>query len=194
MWEKIKDAARRFGAWFDAERRQKTQAAIAAVAPLLIMFGLVTQSAVDQYAIIVGATLAAVGPLVSLVNLTRTEFASWLITGARGVLYGAAAVIVPALAALGFMTDEQSVTVLALLSNSLTVLAAVVAIFTSSRQETIEVAQSVRDQTVVETLTAPMPEQISTLAAAAERLGVDPVEVTRESYRASVDDDGTRRP
>ncbi|URM87295.1 holin [Microbacterium phage Antuna] len=187
MWEKIKGAARRFGAWFDAERRQKTQAAIAAVAPLLIMFGLVTQSAVDQYAIIVGATLAAVGPLVSLVNLTRTEFASWLITGARGVLYGAAAVIVPALAALGYVTDEQQTTVLALLSNSLTVISAVVAIFTSARQEKVEVAQTAADVAVVGILSSPLPSQISELDRAATRLGLDPTEVTREAYRRSTE-------
>lgn len=187
MYEKVKKALQRFAAWFDAERRQKTQAAIAAVAPLLIMFGLTTQSAVDQYALIVGATLAAVGPLVSLVNLTRTEFASWLITGARGVLYGAAAVIVPALAALGYVTDEQQTTVLALLSNTLTVVAAVVAIFTSARQEKVEVAQVAADAAIVGVLSAPMPVQVSELGRAAERLNLNPVEVTREAYRRSTE-------
>lgn len=191
MWEKIKSGARRFGAWFDAERRQKMQAAIAAVAPLLIMFGLVTDSAVDQWSIIVGATLAAVGPLVSLVNLTRTEFASWLITGARGVLYGAAAVIVPALAALGYVTDEQQTTVLALLSNSLTVVAAVVAIFTAGRQERVEVAQSSADVAVVSTLTQPMHVQVASLSKAAQRLGIEPNDVVRERYLAQSGDEQT---
>lgn len=185
MWENIKNGARRFGAWFDSERRQKVQAAIAAVSPLLIMFGLVTDSALDQWAIITGAVLAAVGPLVSLVNLTRTEFAGWLLTSARGVLYGAAAVIVPALAALGYVSNEQSTTVLALLSNSLTVVAAVVAIFTSARQEKVEAVQVARDTSVVGVLSSPMPAQISALDHAATRLGLDPVEVTREAYRNS---------
>lgn len=185
MYEKVKKALQRFAAWFDAERRQKTQAAIAAVAPLLIMFGLTTQSAVDQYALIVGAMLAAVGPLLSLVNLTRTEFASWLMTGARGVLYGAAAVIVPALAALGYVTDEQSVQTLALVSNSLTVLAAVVAIFTSARQEKVEAVQTASDVAVVGILSSPLPSQIAQLDRAATRLNLDPTEVTREAYRRS---------
>lgn len=183
MWEKIKDRASAFTLWFDAERRQKVQGAIAALAPLLIMLGLTTEGAVEQWALIVGAVLAAVGPLVSLVNLTRTEFASWLITGARGVLYGAAAVIVPALAALGYVTDEQSTQTLALLSNVLTVLAAFVAIFTSARQEREAVVQVAKDSAVVGILTSPMPSQISELDRAAARLGLDPTDVTREMYR-----------
>lgn len=183
MWQKIKRGAQRFGEWFDTERRQKFAAAVAAVAPLLIMFGVLTEGAAEQWSIIVGAVLATLGPVVSLVNLSRTALAGWLITSARGVLYGAAAAIFPALAALGLLTTEQSTNALALLSTSLTVLASVVAIFTASRQQSIEVAQVVHDQTVIETLTAPMPQQISTLADAAERLGVDPVEVTREAYR-----------
>lgn len=183
MWESIKSRARAFGEWFDTERRQKVQGAIAALAPLLIMLGLTTEGAVEQWGLIVGAVLAAVGPLISLVNLTRTEFASWLVTGARGVLYGAAAVIVPALAALGYVTDEQSTTVLALLANGLTVLAAFVSIFTAGRQERVAEVQVAKDSTVVGILTAPMPTQISELGSAAERLGVDPVEITRAAYR-----------
>lgn len=131
---KIRNALRRFGVWFDTTRRQSVQAAIAAIAPLLLTLGILTEGALEQWTLIAGAVLAAVGPLVSLVNLTRSQFASWLITGARGVLYGGAAVVVPALAVLGYIGQDQSTQILSLLSHSLTVLAAVVAIFTAGKQ------------------------------------------------------------
>lgn len=187
MWENIKGKARRFVEWFDVERRQKTQGALAALATLLITFGLTSQSAVDQYALITGAVFAAAGPLLSLVNLTRSQFASWLMTGARGVLYGAAATIVPALVTLGYVSDEQSVQTLALLSNSLTVLAAVVAIFTSGKQSEIESVQTAADVATVGILSSPVAVQLSQLSQAADRLGVDATEITREAYRRSTE-------
>jgi hypothetical protein len=182
---------KRLAEWFSAERRQKIQIAIASIAPLLIVFGLTSQSDVDQFVIILGAVLAAAGPLLSLANLSRSEFAGWVITSARGVLYGAAAVIVPALVALGWVTDEQSTTTLALISTSLTVLASVVAIFTSGEQSTAAIVEVTRDRAIVSALTAPLPAQVADLSAAAQRLGVDPNEVTREMYRASGDLDGS---
>lgn len=184
-----------FGDWLNVERRQKIQAAVAAAAPLLLSFGLLTSSQFDQIAIILGALLALVAPLVSLANLSRTEFASWLVTSARGVLYGAAAVIVPALAMLGLFSDQTSTHVLGVISSSLTVLSSVVAIFTSGRQNTIERIADADATAVVSVLMKPVEEQREEFSRATERVsGVADGQIRRSSDVVTVDQSETLPP
>lgn len=180
----MKDRIRKFVAWFDARRRQAAQVALTSLATLLVGVGVATETVTEPWLIISAAVLQAAGPLLAVVNLKRSQWASWFTTTARGVLYGLAAAVAPALSVLGFISEDQSALALTGISLGLTVLSNMIAVFTSAQQE----AQHARDVAVVGALTSPVAGQIASLAAAANRLGIDEADVTRAMYRSVGED------
>lgn len=174
---------RKFVEWFDAKRRQAVQVTLTSAATLLVALGLATQSITEPWLVISAAVLQAAGPLLALVNLRRSEFASWFSTTARGVLYGLAASVAPALTALGFITEQQGTLTLTAISLGLTVISNGIAVFVGGQQAEAEKVQSAKDQSVLGLALSPVPSQVSAVAAAAARLGMDPDDVTREMYR-----------
>lgn len=176
---------RKFVEWFDAKRRQAAQVALTSLATLLVGLGVATEAATEPWLVISAATLQAAGPLLALVNLRRSQWASWFVTSARGVLYGAAVVIAPALTTLGFIPEDQSTRSLTAISLGITVISNTIAMFTGAQQQVVET----KDRAVVGALTAPVAQQVASLEAAASRLGVDDVDVSRSLFRSTLDDE-----
>jgi hypothetical protein len=134
MFEKFKIGARRFVAWFDASRRRALQVVFTSIAAMLVSFGFMVDGQADAWLVITAAVLQAAGPLLSVVNLRKSELAGWFITIARGTLYAFAAAIAPAITVLGFTSEQQAEHLLGVVSLGLTVLANTVAMFTSAKQ------------------------------------------------------------
>ena len=122
-------------AWFTAERRQLIQAFLASLAPLAILLGYGTQGTWEQLLIISGASLAAAGSLLSLVNVRIADWSTqgWAI--ARGAVYAFGTTVSPALVLLGFYDDATNTQVLTGISVGLTVLSSGIAIFANGQQQ-----------------------------------------------------------
>ena len=125
--------------WLDAERRQRIQVFAGTLVPLLIIAGLTTETAAEQWLIILGAVLQFGAAALSLVNLKGNWQEAW--TVARGALYALAATVAPALTVLGLINEQMSATILTGLSLALTALTSLLAIFVSGEQQRADVVQ-----------------------------------------------------
>lgn len=122
-------------AWFTPQRRQLIQAFLITLAPLAIMFGYGTDGTWEQILIIAGATLGAVGSLLSLVNVRVADWATqgWAIV--RGAVYALGSTVSPALVLLGFYGDDVNTQIVTGLSLALTALSSAIAIFANGQQQ-----------------------------------------------------------
>ena len=134
-----------FAGWFTPVRRQQIQAAVVAIVPLALLFGYGTSGTWEQILIIFGALLGALGSLLSLGNVKVTDWATqgWAIV--RGVIYGLATVISPALVLLGFYNDEVNTQIVTGVSLGLTALSSAIAIFANGQQQKIEAVAMAQD-------------------------------------------------
>lgn len=137
--------------WFTPERRQAIQVFAGALAPLAILLGFGTDQVWSQGLIIFGAVLQFVSSLLSLVNLRVKDGAAiWAII--RGAVYALAAVVSPALVALGVLSPETNATILVGVSLALAALSNLVAIFTSSKQQVDALEHELIEASYVEAL------------------------------------------
>ena len=115
-------------AWFDAQHRQAIYAAVAALAPILVTLGVITDGQTEAVLVIGSAALQAFAGILALVNLTPRAAGEWFVTAGRGAIYALAAGVAPAAVALGWLTDAAAVNVLTGVSRGLTALAALIGI------------------------------------------------------------------
>jgi hypothetical protein len=134
---------RKFQEWFSPETRQKIQAFVVTVAPIAIMLGYGTEGQWQQWLVILGATIAALGSLLSLLNVRVTDWSTqgWAIV--RGVLYGLGTVVSPALVALGYINEDTNAKVLTGLSLGITALSSAISIFVNGQQQKTAAVETV---------------------------------------------------
>lgn len=134
---------RKFAEWFTPERRQKIQAAVVTLAPLAIMLGYGTEGQWEQWLIILGASIGAVGSLLSLLNVRITDWATqgWAIV--RGTIYAFGMVVSPALLALGWINDDWNERITVGLSLALTALSSAISIFANGQQQKVAAVETV---------------------------------------------------
>ena len=127
---------KKFWEKFTPERRQHIQLFFSSLAPLLILGGFATQLQTEQYLIIAGAALQALGALLALVNVRKGDWgAGWLVI--RAAIYGLAATVSPALTLLGMYDEATNAALLSGLSLALTALSSGLAIFVGKKQELV---------------------------------------------------------
>lgn len=114
--------------WFTDGRRQAIQAAVASLAPLVVLFGYLTQDQATAALAVSGAVLQLVQGLVALSLLRPSDAARWFNTGGRGLIYALAAAVGPLGVALRFWGDDIAGAILTVTGLALTALAAVVQI------------------------------------------------------------------
>lgn len=119
-------------AWFTPDRRQSIQVAFGSLAPLAILFGFGTEGVWEQSLIILGAVLQAVSSLLSLINVRDPHVWAAVL---RGVIYGLATVVSPALVLLGFYDEATNATILVAVSLGLGALSNLLAVFIGKKQE-----------------------------------------------------------
>lgn len=120
--------------WLDAQQRQKIQVFFATLVPIAVLIGLTTETAAEQWLLILGAALQFTSSALSLANLKGGVHAAWTIL--RGAVYALAATVAPALTVLGLISDEQGATALTAISLGLTSLSSLIAVFVSGNQQT----------------------------------------------------------
>ena len=134
---------RKFRDWFSPETRQKIQAFVVTLAPIAIMLGYGTEGTWEQWLIILGAGVGALGSLLSLGNIKITDWSTqgWAIV--RGVLYGLGAVVAPALVALGYINEDTNAKILTGLSLGITALSSAISIFVNGQQQKTAAVETV---------------------------------------------------
>lgn len=115
-------------AWFTAARRQAIYAAIAALAPVLVYSGNLAPEHVEPVLTLTTVALQMLAGIMMLANLNPRSAGDWFIRGGRATIYALAVAAAPAAVGLGWVTDEQSGTMLTGLSLGLTALSAIVAV------------------------------------------------------------------
>jgi len=132
----------KFASWFTPERRQQIQAFVVTLAPIAIMVGYGTTASWEQWLIILGAVVGALGSLLSLLNVKITDWATqgWGIV--RGVIYGLGTVIAPALLALGYINEDTNAKVLTGLSLGITALSSAISIFANGQQQKVAAVET----------------------------------------------------
>lgn len=114
--------------WFTDGRRQAIQAAIASLAPLVVLFGYLTQDQATAALAVSGALLQLVQGLVGLALLRPSDAARWFNTAGRAAVYALAAAVGPAGVALRFWGADTAGAILTVTGLALTALAAIVQI------------------------------------------------------------------
>lgn len=117
-----------FRKWFTEDRRQAVYVAVAAIVPVLVLTRTITEDQTEHVLTVVSVVLQVVAGVLALLNLTPRQAGEWFITAGRGALYALAALMAPAAVGLGWITEEQSVSVLTVVSVVLTALAAIVGV------------------------------------------------------------------
>lgn len=118
--------------WFTPEKRQAIQVTLGSLAPLAILFGFGTEGVWEQWLIIAGAVMQFISSGLSLLNV-RDPHLFWSIV--RGAVYGAAAVISPALVVLGYIDEATSASILVGISLGLGALSNLLAVFVGVKQQ-----------------------------------------------------------
>jgi len=113
--------------WFSPERRVALYAVALVVLPALARFGLIQESAVEPWLIVVQLGLQVLAGVLMLTNLSFQDAATWFARGGRAAIYSAGAFLAPALTALGLLTSEQAEQWLQGLADILSIAAALVA-------------------------------------------------------------------
>jgi hypothetical protein len=119
MFQRIED-------WFTAARRRAVYAAVAALAPALVAFGVLAPAQVEPVLVLATVALQALAGVLQLRHLSVADAADWFRRSGRQTIYTAALAVAPAAAAFGWISDTAPV--LEALSLGLTVLASVVAV------------------------------------------------------------------
>lgn len=129
--------------WFTPERRQKIQAAVVTLAPLAIMLGYGTSGQWEQFLIITGATIGALGSLLSLGNVRIHDWATqgWSIV--RATVYAFGMAVAPALLALGWINEDWNQRITVGLSIALTALSSAISIFANGQQQKVAAVETV---------------------------------------------------
>jgi hypothetical protein len=137
------ETVRKFSSWFTPERRQQIQAAVVTIAPLAVMFGYGRQDQWEQFLIISGAVIGALGSLLSLGNVKVTDWATegWKIV--RATIYAFGMVVAPALLALGLINEDLNEQILVGLSLGLTALSSAISIFANGQQQKVSAVETV---------------------------------------------------
>ena len=115
-------------AWFTTSRRQAIYAAVAAIAPVLVWAGRLAPDDVEPILTLTTVALQMLAGVLMLVNLNPRSAGDWFIRSGRATIYALGVAAAPAAVALGWITDEQSGTLLTGLSLGLTALSAVIAV------------------------------------------------------------------
>ncbi|GAA1915341.1 hypothetical protein GCM10009775_04780 [Microbacterium aoyamense] len=113
--------------WFTAGRRVALYAVALALLPLLQRLGVVEQSAIEPWLIIIQAALQVLAGLLMLANLTWQDAATWFQRGGRAAIYTLGGFVAPALTTLGYFTPVQAENALQTLSDVLAIAAALLA-------------------------------------------------------------------
>lgn len=116
--------------WFTPTRRESIYAAIAAIAPVLVTLGFISQGWVQPILVIASAVLQAFSGIIQLIHLKPTDAARWFGTVGRGIIYGGATTVAAAIVAMGLITNDFASTALTYLSFGLTAFAAILGIVT----------------------------------------------------------------
>ena len=114
--------------WFSAQRRQAIYVAVAAVVPVLVLLGVITDDQTEFVLTIASVVLQVIAGILALLNLSATQIAEKFIAGGRAAIYTLATVAAPAAVGLGWITESQGANVLTIVSVGLTVLAAIVGV------------------------------------------------------------------
>lgn len=114
--------------WFTDERRQAIQMFGVVIATLLVTTGTITHEQTQHVFTIVALAIQLFAGIVSLVNLTVHDAASWFLTVGRGAIYAAAPIAAAAGVGLGLIREDAVPNILTWVSLALTAVAAVVAI------------------------------------------------------------------
>lgn len=114
--------------WFTDERRQAIQMFGVVLATLLVTIGAITHEQTQYVYTLVAMAIQVFAGIVSLVNLTARDAASWFLTVGRGAIYAAAPVVAAAGVGLGLIREDAVPNILTWVSLGLTAVAAFVAI------------------------------------------------------------------
>ncbi len=114
--------------WFTAKRRQSVYAAVAAIVPVLVMTGTITDDQTQFVLKIASAVLSVIAGLLQLVNLSPAEVGREFLTSGRAAIYTLAMTAAPAAVGLHWISTEQSAHVLTIVSVGLTVLSAILGV------------------------------------------------------------------
>lgn len=158
-------------AWFTAKRRQAIYAGAAALAPILVTFGVITDGQTEFVLTLTAAGLQGFAGVLALLNLSWSGAASWFVVAGRATIYGLAATVAPAAVGLGLLPGELSVNILTGLSLGLTALQALISVIHITPSSIDDVSQAARDIVVVHEAQLTAAEQDLDLEVALDRRG-----------------------
>lgn len=114
--------------WFTSTRREAIYAAVAALAPVLVLTGRINETQIDPILTLTATVLQVLAAGLMLANMRATEAADWFQSTGRAVIYSLALAAAPAAQALGWLDADQASASLEALSLGLTALASIIAI------------------------------------------------------------------
>lgn len=114
--------------WFTAARRQAIYVAAAAIVPVLVLAGIITDKQTEFVLTIVSVALQVLTGVLALLNLSPAQAGEWFVTGGRAAVYALAVAAAPAAVGLGWITEDQGANVLTIISVGLTVLGALIGV------------------------------------------------------------------
>lgn len=123
----MKEWIKKATAWFTPGKRAALYAVIAALVPFVQNIVGFDDDAASAWVAIGGAVLQAFAGLLMILNLSRSDAASWFTAQGRVAIYAGLAGVAPALQAIGLFSPEQTAAILSYISQGLGIVAALVA-------------------------------------------------------------------
>lgn len=114
--------------WFSASRRQAIYVAVAAIVPVLVLTGIITDSQTEFVLTIAAVVLQVIAAVLALLNLSVAQAGEWFVSAGRATIYTLAVAAAPAAVGLGWISEAQGANALTIVSVGLTVLAAVIGV------------------------------------------------------------------
>lgn len=118
----------RIRAWLSAARRQAIYSVVAAVVPVLVLAGTITNDQTQYVLTGTSLVLQVLAGVLQLSNLSPAQASDWFVTSGRAAVYAIATAAAPVAVGLGWLNDVQTAHVLQIVSVALTVVAAILGV------------------------------------------------------------------
>ena len=126
----------KFSEWFTASRRQAIQALALVIITGLQSYGFLTAEQGSAITNLVAGILSFAVAILALINLDKTQAATWFITSLRGTIYSLAALVAVVFVAFGAASDSQVTAILGIISMILTAVQVLVAVVNAPEKVT----------------------------------------------------------